>query len=137
MADTVRRVEYAYAMIPDAPGEGDRILAALSESGVNLLACVGFPTGGGRSQLDLVSEDAAALRATAEQAGITLSETKQALLVQGDDRIGAVQETTAKLAQAGVNITAIAAIGAGSGQYGVILWVAPDDLDRAAHALGA
>jgi hypothetical protein len=137
MADTVRRVEYAYATIPDAPGEGERILSALKERGVNLLACLGFPTEAGRSQLDLVPEDAAALREAAAQAGITLSETKQALLVQGDDRIGAAEETTAKLAQAGINVTAVAAIGAGSRRYGMILWVAPADLERAADALGA
>ena len=137
MADTVRRVDYAYATIPDTPGEGDRILSALRESGVNLIACLGFPTGDGRSQLDLVPDDPSALHEAAARAGITLSGSKQAFLVQGDDRLGAAQETTAKLAQAGVNLTAVAAISAGSGRYGMILWVAPGDLDQAAEALGA
>lgn len=136
MADTVRRVEYYYATVPDTPGEGRRILAALREEGVNLAAFLAFPTGGGQSQLDLVPEDPAALRAAAEKAGITLSEPKQAFLVQGDDRVGAVADATAKLAEADVNATAAAAAAAPGGSYGMILWVAPEDYDRAAEALG-
>ncbi|MGH3029054.1 MAG: hypothetical protein ACRDMW_10920, partial [Gaiellaceae bacterium] len=69
MADTVRSVEYYYVTIPDMPGEGQRILSAFKESGVNLLAFLGFPLGGRQSQLDLVPEDPASLKQAAEQAG--------------------------------------------------------------------
>ena len=137
MADTVRSVEYYYATVSDAPGEGQLILAALKESGVNLLAFLGFPLGGSRSQIDLVPEDPQSLREAAEHAGITLSESKRAFLIQGDDRVGVVADTTAKLAHAGINVTAVAATGAGSGRYGMILWVAASDYDRAAAELGA
>jgi len=137
MADTVRGVEYYYVTVPNEPGEGQRILSALKDSGVNLLAFLGFPLGGGRSQLDLVPEDPQQLRDAAAQAGVALSEAKRAFLVQGDDRVGAVAETLAKLAEANINLTAAAATGAGSGRYGMILWVAPADYDRAADALGA
>jgi hypothetical protein len=137
MVDTVRSVEYYYVTVSDAPGEGQRILSALKDSGVNLLAFLGFPLGGGQSQIDLVPEDAESLRKAAEQAGITLSEAKRAFLIQGDDRVGAVADTTAKLAEANVNLTAAAAAGAGSGRYGMIVWVAPADYERAAAALGA
>jgi hypothetical protein len=137
MADTARRVEYYYVTVPDTAGEGDRILSALRDGGVNLLAYLGFPLGGGQSQLDLVPEDPDALKEAAARAGITLSEAKQALLVQGDDRVGAVADATAKLAAANINVTAAAATGAGEGRYGMILWVAPADFEQAAGALGA
>jgi hypothetical protein len=137
MADTVRSVEYYYVTIPDAPGEGQRILSALKARGVNLLAYLGFPLGGGRSQIDLVPQDPESLREAAQQAGITLSDAKRAFVIQGDDRVGAVAEITAKLAEANVNVTAAAAAGAGSGRYGMVLWVAPADFARAAEALGA
>jgi hypothetical protein len=137
MADTVRRVDYLYVTVPDSPGEGDRIVSALSVKGVNLLAYLGFPAGGGRSQIDLVTDDAEALRGAVEEAGLSASETKRAFLIEGEDRPGAVAETTAKLAQANVNVTAAAAARAGSGRYGMILWVAPADYERAAGALGA
>ena len=137
MADTVQRVEYYYVTVPDTPGEGQRLLSALKDGGVNLLAFLGFPVGGGQSQLDLVPEDPAQLRDVAERAGVTLSEPKRAFLIQGDDRVGAVADTTAKLAQAGINLTAAAATGTGAGRYGMILWVAAADYERAAEALGA
>ena len=47
-----------------------------------------------------------------------------------------VADTLAKLAEAEINVTASAATGAGSGRYGMILWVAPADYERAADALG-
>jgi hypothetical protein len=137
MADTVQRVEYHYVTVPDSPGEGDRILSVLKESGVDLLAFLGFPAASGQSQLDLVPDDPESLRAAAERAGLALSEAKRAFLVQGDDRVGAAADTTAKLAAAGIGITAAAATSAGSGRYGMIVWVAPSDYDRAAEALGA
>jgi hypothetical protein len=36
MADTVRSVEYYYVTVPDEPGEGQRILSALKDSGILL-----------------------------------------------------------------------------------------------------
>ena len=137
MADTVRGVEYYYVTLPDTPGEGHRVLLALSERGVNLLAYLGFPLGGGQSQIDLVPEDPESLKEAAEQAGITLSDAKRAFLVQGDDRVGALADITAKLADANINVTAAAAVGGGSGRYGIVLWVAQADYERAADALGA
>jgi hypothetical protein len=137
MADTVRGVDYFYVTVSDTPGEGQRILSALKDGGVNLLAFLGFPLGGGQSQIDLVPEDSELLRDVAGQAGVTLSEAKRAFLIQGDDRVGAVADTLGKLASANINVTAAAAAGAGSGRYGMILWVAAADYERAAHALGA
>jgi hypothetical protein len=137
MADTVRSIEYFYLTVPDTPGEGQRILSALKDSDVNLLAFLGFPLGGGQSQIDLVPEDPQALREAAQRAGVTLSEAKRAFLILGDDRVGAVADTTAKLADASINLTAAAATSAGSGRYGMIVWVAPADYERAADVLGA
>ena len=136
MADTVRAVDYYYVTVPNVPGEGQRILSALKDGGVNLLAFLGFPEGG-QSQLDLVPEDPDALKRAAEEAGVALSDAKRAFLIQGDDRVGAVADTIAKLAEANINVTAAAAVGAGSGRYGMILWVPAADVERAADALGA
>jgi predicted amino acid-binding ACT domain protein len=71
------------------------------------------------------------------RASITLSDAKRAFLIQGDDRVGAVADTTEKLADANITVTAAAATGAGTGRYGMILWMAPADEERAAGTLGA
>jgi hypothetical protein len=137
MADVVRRVEYQYVVVPDRPGEGLRVLAALQRAGVNLLAYLGFPVEGGRAQLDLVAEDPEALRRVAAQEGWQLSAPKMAFLIQGEDRVGAAADHIRKLSEAGVNITAAAAAAAGAGRYGMVLWVRPEDYERAAQLLGA
>jgi hypothetical protein len=136
MADTVRGVEYYYATVRDAPGEAQRILSALKDSGVSLLAFLGFPSERGQAQIDLVPEDPESLKHAAERAGMTLSEAKRAFLIEGDDRVGAVADTIAKLAEANINVTAATATAA-AGRFGMILWVAPADYEKAAGALGA
>ncbi len=136
MSDTITRVDYFYTMVPDKPGEAARMLAALRDAGVNLLAFSGFPEGR-RGQLDFVPADAAAFRQAAKKAGWKITGPKRAFLLQGDDRVGAVAEVLGKLAEARINVTAIDALCAGADRYGAILWVKQRDFARAAKALGA
>lgn len=137
MADRVRRVNYAYAVVPNRAGQGARMLGELERSDVDLLAYSGFPIGGGRTQIDLVLEDMGSLKRAARKNGWRLSKVKKGFLVQGTDRVGAVHRHVQKLADAGINITAADAVSAGKGRYGMILWVKPRDYARAARALGA
>jgi len=135
MADQIRRVDYCYVEIPDKPGEGVRVLAALKEAGINLLNFTAFPTAGGKAQLDLVVEDSNALAKAAKSAGLNLSQKKQAFFIQGQNRAGAAADALRKLADAKVNVRA-ANGSAGQGGYGMIVWVAPSDYNAAAKALG-
>ncbi len=136
MADTVQRVEYFYLQVPNKPGEGARLLTALGEAGINLLAFSGFPEGRG-SQLDFVPADPAAFRKFAKEAKWKVTGPKRAFLLSGDDRIGVIAEVHRKLAEAKMNVTAIDAVCAGAGRYGAILWVATRDFNKAAKLLGA
>jgi hypothetical protein len=136
MQDTVKQVQYFYAEVPDKPGEGARILDMLKEAGVNLLAYSGFPKGR-RSQLDFIPVDAAAFRAAARKARLKLVGPKSGFLLQGEDRPGALAEVIAKLAAAAINITACDAVAAGEGHYGALLWVKPQQVQKAARVLGA
>ncbi len=135
MGDTIQLADYFYFEAPDKPGEAARALAQLRDAGVNLLAFSGFPKGR-RAQLDFVPADAAAFKAVAKQARWKLVGPKKAFLIQGDDRVGALAEVMTKLAGAQINVTATDAVCAGAGRYGVILWVKPRDVKRAAKALG-
>jgi hypothetical protein len=112
MADQVRRVDYYYVEIPDKPGEGARVLAALKEAGINLLNFTAFPGAGGKAQLDLVTDNADTIAKAAKNAGLTLSARKQAFFIQGQNRAGAAGEVLRKLADAKINVAAYrAAIG--------------------------
>lgn len=136
MADTIRSVEYYYVTVPDKAGAGLQVLSRLKDAGVNLVAYLGFPSGRGKSQIDLFPEDAAALKQAVKAAGFKLSPAKRAFLVQGDDRVGAVADVNRKLADAKINITAAAAAAAGNGRYAMILWVAKGAHGKASKALG-
>lgn len=136
MTEVIRRVDYYYTTVSDKPGEGARVLGAIRDAGVNLLAFHAFPSAR-KSQVDFVPENAEALKAAAARAGIKLSGKKTAFLVEGDDRVGAVAGIMQKLGAAKVNVRAIDAVRAGGGRFGALFWVKPEDVSKAAAALGA
>ena len=136
MVDSVRKVQYAYVMVPNRPGHGARMLLELKNAGVDLVAYSGFPGKKG-SQIDLVTNDMTGLKRVARQNDWKLSKTKKGFLIQGPDRIGAVHRHLGKLAEKKINVVAADAIAAGKDRYGMILWVRPKDYAKAARALGA
>jgi hypothetical protein len=136
MADSVRKVQYAYVKVPNRPGQAARMLGELKKDGVDLVAFSGFPGKKG-AQVDLVTHDMNGLKRVARQNGWKLSATKKGFLIQGADRIGAVERHLAKLAERKVNVVAADAVAAGKGRYGMILWVRPKVYAKAARALGA
>jgi hypothetical protein len=132
-----RRVSYVDIKAPNRPGQAAAVLKAVADAGISLQAFTGFPERAGRSQLDLVTDDLAKLRKVAKAQGWRLSPVKRGFVIQGRDRVGAVQRQLAKLARRGVNVTAVDAVTAGRGRFGMILWVKPRDVAKAAKALGA
>jgi hypothetical protein len=135
MNDIIRKVDYFKAQVQDKAGEGARILSALLGEGIDLLAFTGFPRGR-KTQLDFIPENGPAFRKAAKKAGLAVTK-KTAFLVQGQDNPGVLAEILSKLADAGVNIIALDAVAAGEGRYGAILWVKPEEVRKAAKALGA
>lgn len=137
MADRVRKVSYCKCEVPTRPGQAAAALGALREAGVDLLAFTGFPLGAGKAQLDFVVASLAGVKRVARREGWRLGRPGRAFLIQGSDRVGAVHQHLARLAEARINVTAADAVTAGAGRYGVILWVRPRDYARAARALRA
>ena len=137
MPDMVRKVNYAYVTAASRPGEAAHVLEALRAANINLLAFSGFPQGRNKAQIDLVTDDLDALKAVARREKWKLSRIKRAFLVQGIDKVGAALAPFAKTAGANINVTAAHAIATGEGRFGMILWVAPRDYNRAAKLLAA
>jgi len=136
MADSIRKVDYFKVFVPNKTGEGARVLGALRDEGVDLLAFTGFPRGRG-VQLDFVPKDAKGFRRAAGRAGLKIAGKKSCFLIRGSDRAGAIAAVAAKLAAARVGIRALDGLAAGGGRYGAILWVESKDIAKAAKALGA
>lgn len=134
---SVRKVSYCYVTVPNRPGQGAKVLGELKEAGVNLLGYSGFPTRGGKSQIDLVANRVGPIRTIARRNGWRVSKAKKGFLIQGKDRPGAVYNHANKLAERGINITAADAMCAGGGRYGMLLWVRNKDYAKAARTLKA
>jgi hypothetical protein len=137
MSETVRAVDYFYAVVGDKPGEGRRLLEHLSERGINLVALTAFPIGDNRTQIDFIPASPVQLQKAAGDAGLDLVGPKKAFLIQGDDRVGALHDYHLRLANAGINVHASNCVCDGAGRFGFILWVNSDDFEAAAEALGA
>ncbi|MHC5011102.1 MAG: hypothetical protein ACYTG6_09155 [Planctomycetota bacterium] len=135
MASTIRRAEYFYVTVTDQPGEGYRLLSRLARLGVNLLAFTAVPVGPMRTQFALFPEDVAQLTDAAREATLALDGPHPALLVHGDDELGALAGIHEKLFKAGVNVYASSGVTDGKGSFGYVLYVQPDQFQRAVEAL--
>jgi hypothetical protein len=137
MAYTIRRAEYFYTTVNDEPGDRYQLLTHLAGLGINLLAFTGMPLGPTRTQLTLFPEDPALMIEAARKAGLALDGPHTALLVQGDDELGAFARIHARLHEAQVNVYASSGVvGESRGTFGYILYVRPEDYARAVQALG-
>ena len=135
MADVIRTAHYFKVQVADKPGELGRLLAPLREARVNLLAVHAFPRNR-RTQVDLVPEDPAAFKTAAKSLKLKMQGPKMCLLVDGDDRPGALADLTAQLGSAKINMTSLTGRTAGQGRFGAILWVKGRDVNKAAKLLG-
>jgi hypothetical protein len=136
MATKIRKASYFKVGVPNKPGQGACLLDVLKDDGVNLLAVTGFPRGA-KAQIDFVPEDAAAFKKSMKKCKVPVGEKKTVFLIQGDDKVGALSVILEKLANAGVNVTALDAVADGTGRFGTLLWVKPADVSKAARLLGA
>jgi hypothetical protein len=137
MPTTIRKVNYAYVTVASKPGEAARILEALRDANVNLLAFSGFPQGRNKAQVDVVTDNIDGLKAAATRHKWKLSRAKRAFLAQGTDEVGAAIPPLAKVAGAKINVIAADAIAAGEGRFGLLFWVESRHYNRAAKLLEA
>jgi hypothetical protein len=136
MAFSIHRIEYFRTIVSDEPGEGFTVLSTLAGQGVNLLAFTGIPLGYQRTELTLYPESASAFSRAAATAGMQLDGPLPALLVQGDDELGALAGIHRELARAQVNVIAATGVADGRGAFGYVIHLRPTDVDRATEVLG-
>jgi hypothetical protein len=127
--------EYFYTTVVDQPGEAYKILTQLEEIGVNLLAFTAIPMGAERTQFTLFPKDENILSEAAREAGFTLDGPHPAIIVQGDDELGALTSLHQKLYQANINVYASNGVTDGKGSFGYVLYIRPEEYERAVAAL--
>ncbi len=136
MTCRVRRVDYFYATVADRPGESYKLLAMLEGLGIQLVAFTIVPTGPDSAQVALFPDEPGKLVAEAGRDGLKLDGPHQALLVQGDDELGAIVDIHNKLFQANVNVYAATGVTDGDDSFGYVIYVRPESMEAAVEALG-
>jgi hypothetical protein len=137
MGASVKCVDYFYVTVPDRPGQAYRLLSELASADVNLLAFGAVPMGATDTQLTVFPESTGRMANIVDRLGLTLHGPHSAILVQGDDQLGALIEIHRKLRDASINIYASNGVTNGRGGYGYIIYLHPEDLKKAADLLGA
>ncbi len=136
MATKIQRVDYYHATVTDRPGEAYHLLSQLAGSGVSLLAFSAIPAGPEHTQLMLFPKHPDKLIRSAGASGLVLTGPQHALLIQGDDELGALAESHRSLFDANVNVYASTGVADGQGGYGYVIYVRSEDFEAAARALG-
>ena len=135
MAFHIKKVEYYNVTVEDHAGEAAKLLALFASAGVSLLAFKAVPHGPGRTRFTLFPNDGLKMTAGANKAGLELDGPHAALLIQGDDESGALSDIYEKLSQADIQVGESSGIADIKGSYGVILYLKPDDCEKAMAAL--
>lgn len=137
MGLTVRTAEYFYTRIEDSAEKAYELLAQLASAEVNLLAFSAVPFGPNHFELTMFPDNTANFLEVAKKLGWNVSGPQHALLVQGDDQLGALADIQQMLIDAGVDIYASSGVTDGSGRYGYLIYFKEADYQKAARALGA
>ncbi|HLV01424.1 MAG TPA: hypothetical protein VKZ59_09165 [Acidobacteriota bacterium] len=131
----IQRVEYFYTTVRDEPGAAYQLLNNLAHLGVNLLAFTAVPVGPNLTQLTLFPEEPDKLQREGRRGGLILDGPHPALLVQGDDELGALAKIHSQLFEANVNVYASTGVTDGTGSFGYIIYVRPKEFEQALQAL--
>lgn len=135
MASDIRRIEYFRTTVKDEPGAAFTVLSALRSQGVNLLAFTAVPVGVKETQLILFPDSGTSFSHAAHTIRMDVDGPHAALMVQGDDALGAIAEIHGILADDGINVVSATGVADGRGAFGYVIHLRDADVDRAAHLL--
>jgi hypothetical protein len=136
MACNISRVEYFRTTIKNRPGEAYKFLSQLALLKINLLAFSATPITQEETQLTFFPENPKIMKNEASRAGMYMEGPKLALLIQCDDRLGALADFHLKIYEAGINVKSAGGVTDGRGAFGYVIHVEQDDFEKAAAALG-
>jgi hypothetical protein len=135
MSNTARKVEYFYVTASGEPAEAYELLTNLASLGINFLAFTSVPVGPRSVQFSLFPEDPARFQNLARGIGLAVTGPNPAVLVQGTDEPGMLARIHRQLRDAGAEVFASSAVTDGKGFFGYLIYVKPQDADRAVGAL--
>ncbi|MDZ7706301.1 MAG: hypothetical protein U5J97_00145 [Trueperaceae bacterium] len=133
----IRSVPYYYARVEGDPDAAYGWLAELTSAEVDLLAFSAVPYGPNHVELTIFPVDPKALTRSSLAHDSELQGPFHALLVQGDDHLGALAELHHDLRDAGVSVYASTGVTDGKGGYGYVVYVREQHMEAASKVVNA
>ena len=93
--------------LDDQPGELARIGDVLGKAGANIAGLCALTSGGGQAEVHILVHDATAAFEALQRAGIRIAAEQEVLVLEIEDRPGALGEIARKLGEARVNLTLV------------------------------
>jgi hypothetical protein len=132
MALNVKKVEYFNIKIDSSADAAYNLLSTLASGGVGLLAFKAVPAEDMRTQFSLFPNDISKMKESATRAGIKLDAPHTAVMITSDsDEPGECAGIFKKLSHNNINILESIGIADIKDSYGVILYLNPEDCEKA------
>ncbi len=93
--------------LDDQPGELARIGDVLGKAGANIAGLCALRSGGGQAEVHILVHDATAAFEALQRAGIAIAAEQEVLVLEIEDRPGALGEIAHSLGEARVNLTLV------------------------------
>lgn len=93
-------------ILEDRPGTLAGMGEALGKAGINIEGCCGFRSEG-KGVIHILVEDVVAARRELQQAGLEVRGEREVLVLEVEDRPGALGDVTRRIAKAGANVDLI------------------------------
>jgi hypothetical protein len=91
--------------LDDEPGELARVGDVLGEAGANIAGLCALTTGGGQAEVHILVADATPAFEALQGAGIKIASEQEVIVLDIEDRPGALGEVARRLGAAKVNLT--------------------------------
>jgi hypothetical protein len=135
MIFNVRQIEYTNIVVEYRVSDASKLLSTLASSGIDFLAYEATSIEGKQTLFTLFSDNAQKMAKVADKHGFKVDGPYSAILVKGDEEIGALAAIYDKLSQANISVDESSGIAHINGGYGVILYIKQEDCREALMAL--
>jgi hypothetical protein len=93
--------------LDDQPGELARVGDVLGKAGTNIAGLCALSSGGGQAEVHILVQDATSAFEALQDAGIKIAAEQEVIVLDVEDRPGALGEVAHRLGQAKVNLTTV------------------------------
>jgi hypothetical protein len=131
MAYEFQKVEYFKIIVQSYIAKGSNLLTAITEAGVDFLAYKAIPLDSTHTQFTLFPIDSTKLLDGAKKAEMKIEGPYSAVIIKGDEKPGALAEIYKKLSHANIQVKESSGMAHINGGYGVILYLQPEDSEKA------